>query len=117
MDYDRAQTTQLLECSFGATLAMLALEDDPRDFNNGRWSFVILKRDKERIMGFLKQLFSPGFMPHGYCYLCGARIMWLHVILDAFVTLIPVVLCKNRKLTFNLSFWIFGAPLRRSFAA
>ena len=55
-------------------------------------------------------------MPHGYCYLWDARMVWLHVISDGLITLsyycIPVVLIyfirKNRELPFNKIFWMFG---------
>ena len=68
-------------------------------------------------MGFLPQLFSSDFMPHGYCYLWDPRIVWLNVISDGLITLsyycIPIVLVyfarKNRDLTFNRISWMFGA--------
>ena len=68
-------------------------------------------------MGFFKQLLSPDFMPHGFCYLWDPRIMWLHVISDALIALsyycIPVILVyfirKNRDRPFNRVFWMFGA--------
>src|SRR4029077_13255890 len=55
-------------------------------------------------------------MPHGYCYLWDARMVWLHVISDGLITLsyycIPVVLIyfirKNRDIRFNRIFWMFG---------
>jgi PAS domain S-box-containing protein len=67
-------------------------------------------------MEFFKQLFSPDFMPHGYCYLWDPRMVWLHVISDSLITLsyyfIPVVLIyfirKNRDIPFNRIFWMFG---------
>jgi PAS domain S-box-containing protein len=67
-------------------------------------------------MEFLKQLLSLNFMPHGFCYLWDARIVWLNVISDGLITLsyycIPVVLIyfirKNRNLPFNSIFWMFG---------
>jgi PAS domain S-box-containing protein len=67
-------------------------------------------------MEFFNQLFSPDFMPHGYCYLWDPRIVWLHVISDGLITLsyyfIPVVLIyfirKNRDIPFNRIFWMFG---------
>ena len=61
-------------------------------------------------MEILKVLFSSGaFMPHGYCYLWDPRILWLHVVSDALITLsyycIPLVLIyfarKRRDLPFN----------------
>jgi PAS domain S-box-containing protein len=59
---------------------------------------------------------STDFMPHGYCYLWGTWIVWLHVISDGLITLsyyaIPVVLIyfirKNRDLPFNRILWMFG---------
>ncbi len=67
-------------------------------------------------MGLFKQLLSPDFMPHGYCYLWDARMVWLHVISDGLITLsyycIPVVLIyfirRNRDIPFNRIFWMFG---------
>ncbi len=67
-------------------------------------------------MGFIQQLLSPDFMPHGFCYLWDPRIVWLHVISDGLIALsyycIPVVLIyfirKNRDLPFNRIFWMFG---------
>jgi PAS domain S-box-containing protein len=67
-------------------------------------------------LDLIHHLFSPDFMPHGYCYLWDPRIVWLHVISDAFITLsyycIPVVLIyfihKNRDIPFNRIFWMFG---------
>jgi len=64
----------------------------------------------------IRQLFSPDFMPHGYCYLWDPRIVWLHVISDGLITLsyycIPVALVylvrKRRDLPFNWVFWMFG---------
>jgi PAS domain S-box-containing protein len=66
---------------------------------------------------FFKQLLSPDFMPHGYCYLWDPRMVWLHVISDGLITLsyycIPVILIyfirKNRDIPFNRIFWMFGA--------
>jgi PAS domain S-box-containing protein len=59
----------------------------------------------------------PDFMPHGYCYLWDARIVWLHVISDALITLsyyaIPLILIyflrRNREIPFNHIFWMFGS--------
>jgi len=67
-------------------------------------------------MGFVQQLLSPDFMPHGFCYLWDPRIVRLHVISDGLIALsyfcIPVVLIyfirKNRDLPFNRIFWMFG---------
>jgi PAS domain S-box-containing protein len=67
-------------------------------------------------MGLFKQLLSPDFMPHGYCYLWDSRIVWLHVVSDGLIALsyyfIPVVLIyfirKNRDIPFNRVFWMFG---------
>jgi hypothetical protein len=36
-------------------------------------------------MNFFQQLFSPDFMPHGYCYMWVPRIVWLHVISDGLI--------------------------------
>src|SRR5580704_9925760 len=68
-------------------------------------------------MGLFQQLLSTDFMPHGYCYLWDARMVWLHVISDALITLsyycIPFVLIyfirKNRDIPFNRIFWMFGS--------
>jgi PAS domain S-box-containing protein len=67
-------------------------------------------------MGLFQQLLFPDFMPHGYCYLWDARMVWLHVISDGLIALsyycIPVVLIyfirKNRDIPFNRIFWMFG---------
>src|ERR1700683_4488367 len=67
-------------------------------------------------MELFKNLLSPDFMPHGYCYLWDPRMVWLHVISDGLITLsyycIPVILIyfirKNRDLPFNRIFWMFG---------
>ena len=67
-------------------------------------------------MELFKPLLSPDFMPHGYCYLWDARMVWLHVISDGLIALsyycIPVVLIyfirKNRDIPFNRIFWMFG---------
>ena len=68
-------------------------------------------------MQSFQQLFSFGFMPHGFCYLWNPRILWLHVISDALIALayycIPIVLIyfvhKNRDLTFNTIVRMFAA--------
>ena len=68
-------------------------------------------------MGLFKELLSPDFMPHGFCYLWDPRIVWLHVISDALIALsyycIPVILVyfirKNRDRPFNRVFWMFAA--------
>jgi PAS domain S-box-containing protein len=65
---------------------------------------------------FSSSLLSPDFMPHGYCYLWNARMVWLHVISDGLIALsyycIPVVLIhfirKNRDIPFNRIFWMFS---------
>jgi PAS domain S-box-containing protein len=67
-------------------------------------------------MNFFQQLFSPNFMPHGYCYMWDPRIVWLHVISDSLIAVayycIPVILIyfirKNRSLPLNTIFWMFG---------
>lgn len=68
-------------------------------------------------MEFLRAVFSPNdFMPHGYCYLWNARLVWLHVISDSLIALayfsIPVTLVyfirKRRDLPFNWMFVCFG---------
>ena len=68
-------------------------------------------------MGLLTQLFSPEFMPHGYCYLWDPWIVWLHVVSDSVITvsyyLIPTALIyfvrKRRDLPFRWVFLMFGA--------
>jgi PAS domain S-box-containing protein len=68
-------------------------------------------------MNYFQQLFSPDFMPHGYCYMWDPRIVWLHVISDGLIAVayycIPIILVyfirKNRSLPFNKIFWMFGA--------
>src|SRR5580704_466362 len=67
-------------------------------------------------MEWFRQLLSPDFMPHGYCYLWDARMVYLHVISDGLIALsyycIPIVLIyfirKNRDIPFNRIFWMFG---------
>ncbi|MGA9897522.1 MAG: PAS domain S-box protein [Terriglobales bacterium] len=65
----------------------------------------------------IRQLLSPDFMPHGYCYLWDPWLVWLHVVSDALITLsyyaIPVALIylvrKRHDLPFHWPFWMFGA--------
>lgn len=68
-------------------------------------------------MDFLRQIFGSGdFMPHGYCYLWNARLVWLHIISDSQIALsyfsIPVTLFwfvhKRRDLQFSWIFVHFG---------
>ncbi len=69
-------------------------------------------------MGLLKAFLSSNdFMPHGYCYLWNAKLVWLHVISDSLIALaylsIPVTLVffirKRRDVPFNWVFVCFGA--------
>ena len=68
-------------------------------------------------MNFFQHLFSPNFMPHGFCYMWDPRIVWLHVISDGLIAAayycIPIVLIyfirKNRSLPLNKIFWMFGS--------
>jgi PAS domain S-box-containing protein len=69
-------------------------------------------------MGFLKAFLSSNdYMPHGYCYLWNAKLMWLHVVSDSLIALaylsIPVTLVyfirKRRDVPFNWVFVCFGA--------
>jgi PAS domain S-box-containing protein len=79
-------------------------------------SHVPCLRDQGEKLEPIRQLLSPDFMPHGYCYLWDPWIVWLHVISDALIMLsyycIPVVLIyfirKNRDIPFNRIFWMFG---------
>ena len=65
----------------------------------------------------LERLFSPDFMPHGFCYQWDPTIVWLHVISDALIAVsyycIPAALIyfayKNRDLPFHRIFWLFSA--------
>ncbi|MGZ5231422.1 MAG: sensor histidine kinase [Burkholderiales bacterium] len=65
---------------------------------------------------FFSKLFSPDFMPHGYCYLWQPGIVWLHATSDALIALsyylIPLVLIyfvrKRTDLPFNWIFVMFG---------
>lgn len=58
-----------------------------------------------------------GFMPHGYCFLWRASVLWLHISSDAAIATsyycIPIVLIyfirKRRDLPFPLIFWMFSA--------
>ena len=68
------------------------------------------------VTGFFDRLFSPDFMPHGYCYLWNPAIVWLHVISDALTAVsyycIPIALVyfvrRRRDLPFSWVFWMFG---------
>jgi PAS domain S-box-containing protein len=72
-------------------------------------------------MGILKAFLSSNssndYMPHGYCYLWNAKLVWLHVISDSLIALaylsIPVTLVyfirKRRDVPFNWVFVCFGA--------
>jgi PAS domain S-box-containing protein len=65
---------------------------------------------------FLETLFSSEFMPHGYCYLWRAGLVWLHVASDVLIALayfsIPATLIyfirKRQDLPFNWMFVSFG---------
>ncbi len=68
-------------------------------------------------MDFLKTVFSSdGFMPHGFCYLWNAKLVWLHVVSDSLIALaylfIPITLIyfirKRRDVPFNWMFVCFG---------
>jgi len=58
---------------------------------------------------------SADFMPHGYCYMCDASTVWLHVISGGLIALsyfcIPLALIylarRRRELSFGWIFWIF----------
>ena len=71
---------------------------------------------RTEMMRLLHQLFSSDFLPHGTCYLWNPRIVWLHVISDAVITLsyycIPIALVylarRRQDLPFNWIFWMFG---------
>ncbi|HEX9830576.1 MAG TPA: PAS domain S-box protein [Thermodesulfobacteriota bacterium] len=64
-----------------------------------------------------KNLFGSDFMPHGYCLLWNANLVWLHVVTDSLITLayysIPVTLLyfvrKRQDLVFNWIFLMFAA--------
>ena len=64
----------------------------------------------------LQQLLSSDFLPHGTCYLWNPRLLWLHVISDALITLsyycIPLILIylvrRRQDLPFHWVFWMFG---------
>jgi PAS domain S-box-containing protein len=68
-------------------------------------------------LGFLNQLLSSDFMPHGYCYLWNPGILWLHVVSDILISFsyycIPLILIhfarKNRDIAIARVFWVFGA--------
>jgi PAS domain S-box-containing protein len=67
-------------------------------------------------MDLFHQLFSPDFMPHGFCYMWDPRIVWLNVISDGLIAAsyycIPIILIyfirQDRSLPFNKIFWMFG---------
>jgi PAS domain S-box-containing protein len=74
-------------------------------------------REMRAVMNFFEKFFSPeGFMPHGHCYLWEIRVMWLHIISDALITLayltIPVTLIyiarRRKDLPFDWMFACFG---------
>jgi len=73
-------------------------------------------RDRRRSLDLIRQLLSPDFMPHGYCYLWDPWIVWLHVVSDGLITLsyyaIPTPLIylarKRRDLPFHWPFWMFS---------
>ncbi|MGB6387308.1 MAG: hypothetical protein WBD25_00300 [Terriglobales bacterium] len=52
-------------------------------------------------MEFFKQMFSLDFMPHGFCYLWNPRIVWLNLISDDLIALVPLV-----PKVFSLPEWI-----------
>jgi PAS domain S-box-containing protein len=69
-------------------------------------------------MELLKRFFGSGdYMPHGFCYLWNAHLVWLHLISDSLIALsyfaIPVTLVwcvkKRRDLPFHWMFLLFGA--------
>ena len=65
---------------------------------------------------FFKQLFTPDFLPHGYCMRWSPGVIWLHVTSDALTALayyvIPFALIyfvrKRRDLAFDWMFVLFG---------
>jgi PAS domain S-box-containing protein len=68
-------------------------------------------------MESLKAFFSSNdFMPHGYCYLWNAKLVWLHVVSDLLIASaylsIPITLIyfirKRRDVPFNWMFVCFG---------
>lgn len=67
-------------------------------------------------METLRHLFSSGFMPHGFCYLWNPRLVWLHVVSDALISVsylsIPITLIylvrKRRDVPFHWMFTCFG---------
>ena len=52
-------------------------------------------------MEFIKQRLSKDFMPHGLCYLWNPLIVWLHVVWDGLIALLPLV-----PKVFSLPEWI-----------
>ncbi|MEZ4334779.1 MAG: HAMP domain-containing sensor histidine kinase [Myxococcota bacterium] len=60
---------------------------------------------------------TPGFMPHGHCYLWRPDILWLHVISDAVIAasyfVIPIALVqlvrRRKDLAFDWVFLLFAA--------
>jgi len=69
------------------------------------------------MFGLLNRMFvSPGFMPHGHCYLWLSGLMWLHVLSDAVIAAsymsIPLTLGylvrRRRDLPFTKLFWAFA---------
>jgi len=66
--------------------------------------------------GFLEDLFSSRFMPHGHCYLWTPGLVWLHAVSDGLVALsyttIPFTLLvlarRRRDIPFNWMFLCFA---------
>jgi len=76
----------------------------------------VVPKQIRQMRQFLVHLLSSDFLPHGTCYLWNPRIVWLHVISDAVITLsyycIPIALVylarRRQDLPFNWIFWMFG---------
>ena len=77
------------------------------------------------MLEFFHHLLESDFMPHGYCYMWNASIVWLHVISDGLIALsyycIPAVLTyfmrKDRDIPISRVFWMFRSLPRKGSAA
>jgi PAS domain S-box-containing protein len=62
-------------------------------------------------------LYFDGFMPHGFCFLWNAKLLWLHALSDSLIFAaylsIPFALIylarQRRDLPYRWMFWLFGA--------
>lgn len=68
-------------------------------------------------MAVIATLNSPGFIPHGHCYLWQSELVWTHIVSDVAIALayfsIPLTLVyfvsQRKDIPFNWIFMLFGA--------